>query len=61
MSLKTIQQVALAVKVDESKALINGTYYYGVTCTYSELRRFKHSAARAAIEDKNLVARLVEM
>jgi len=48
----TSLQVALAIKMGESKALINDMYSFGVTCTYSEMRHFKKSAARASVEDR---------
>ena len=50
----TSLQVALAVKMGESKALIDDMYSYGVTCSYSEMRRLKKSSAKASVEDKNL-------
>ena len=50
----TSLQVGLAVKMGESKKLVNAMYKYGVSCTYSELRRFKKSAAMAAVTDMKL-------
>jgi hypothetical protein len=47
-------QIGLAVKMGESKKLINDMYKYGVSCTYTEMRRFKRSVAKAAVTDIKL-------
>ena len=48
----TSLQISLALKMGESKQLVNSMSGYGVTCTYSELRRLKKSAALTAVQDK---------
>jgi len=48
-SQATSLQVGLAGKMLESKKLINNFYSYGVCCSYTEYRRFKKSAAEAAV------------
>ena len=50
----TSLQIALAGKMGESKRLINSLYSYGVCCSYTEYRRFKKSAAQAAVADSRL-------
>jgi len=47
-------QISLALKMGESKQLVNSVYGYGVTCTYSELRRLRKSAALTAVQDKTM-------
>ena len=50
----TSLQVDLAVKMGESKKLVNSMHAYGITCSYTELRHIKRSAARAAVSDAKL-------
>lgn len=53
-SQATSLQIDLAGKMLESKKLINSMYSYGVCCSYTEYRRFKKSAAKAAVADLQL-------
>jgi len=50
----TSLQISLALKMGESKQLVNSMHGYGVTCTYSELRRLRKSAALTAVQDKTM-------
>ena len=50
-SQATSLQIGLAGKMGESKKRINSMYSYGVCSSYTEYRRFKKSAAKAAVAD----------
>ena len=50
-SQATSLQTGLAGKMGESKKRINIMYSYGVCSSYTEYRRFKKSAAKAAVAD----------
>ena len=50
-SQATSLQIGLAGEIGESKKRINSIYSYGVCSSYTEYRRFKKSAAKAAVAE----------
>ena len=54
MNRPTDLQIALGVLMRDSKTLINHMYDYRVTCSYSEVLRFKKSAAVIAAKEPKL-------
>ena len=50
-SQATSLQIGLAGKMGESKKRTNSMYSYGFCSSYTEHRRFKKSAAKAAVAD----------
>ena len=50
----TSLHITLGIKMRRSKSLIKVLQKYGVTCTYDDVRRFKHSAAKATTMEPSL-------
>ena len=46
--------ITLGIKTRRSKSLIKVLQKYGVTCTYDDVRRFKHSDAKATTMEPSL-------